>query len=299
MPDGRIVKALSGYYYVDTGDAVWQCRARGIFKKDGVTPLVGDEVRMSVTDEKDGEGVVEEILPRVNAFIRPPVANVEMFLVTVAATEPEPNPELTDRFLVSAEAADAEAVVVINKDDLSPVQAKRIAAIYKDVYPVAIVSAENGEGMDALWALVRGKRVAFAGASGVGKTSLLACLLDDVQAGLETGAVSRKTGRGKHTTRHVEIFRCADGTMLYDTPGFSSFEPSEAADLAGECLGRLFPEFAEPSESCRFDDCTHTHEPDCAVRAALEAGRIRPSRYASYEKILREVEKWQNFHHRS
>ncbi|MDR1797204.1 MAG: ribosome small subunit-dependent GTPase A [Clostridiales Family XIII bacterium] len=316
MTEGLIVKALSGFYYVEAfedgkaaGNAragcaptVYQCRARGLFKKEGatrVTPLVGDRVRFDVTDEKDAEGYVTEILPRRNAFIRPPVANVEVFLVTVAAKDPDPNPELTDRFLVSAEAADAEAVVVVNKDDLSPAAARKMAQIYRGVYPVAVVSAQTREGTDALWEMIKGRTVAFAGASGVGKTSLLACWAEDLAASMETGEVSRKTGRGKHTTRHVEIFRCADGTLLFDTPGFSAFEPAEAANLAAGRMDMLFPEFLPYLGGCRFDNCSHTHEPGCAVRAALEAGKIRQTRYGSYVKVLEEVEKWQNYHHQS
>jgi ribosome biogenesis GTPase len=281
-----IVKALAGYYYVDTEGTVYQCRARGALRK-GVTPLVGDFVRFSVTDEADMEGVVEEILPRRNSFIRPPVANIDLFLVTVAAASPEPNLELTDRFLISAETASVEAVVCVNKTDLSPARARRIAAVYRGIYPAVMVSAETGEGVEDLRDLVRGRSVAFAGASGVGKTSLLSFLTG--KDGLEVADVSRKTGRGRHTTRHVEIFRDADGTRLFDTPGFTSFETMETADLGEDRADGFFPEFRNFLGKCRFDDCTHEHEPDCAVRAALDAGKLRPSRYNSYLKLLGDV----------
>ena len=292
MAEGQIIKATAGYYYVDTGEAVYQCRARGVFKKDGVTPLVGDFVRISVQDEE--EGVVDVIEPRRNAFIRPPVANVDIFIVTVAAAEPEPSFELTDRFLVTAEAADAEACVCINKDDLSPQQAKRIANVYESLYPTVILSALTRNGISGLRALIAGKSAAFAGASGVGKTSLIA-LLTGVDE-LETGDVSAKTGRGRHTTRHVEIFTLpgANNTRVYDTPGFTSFEAAEAADLADANLDALFPEFETYLGDCRFADCVHKNEPDCAVRAALENGEIKRSRYASYIKLLeaQRMMKW-------
>ncbi|MCL2111449.1 MAG: ribosome small subunit-dependent GTPase A [Clostridiales bacterium] len=282
MTEGQIVKALSGFYYVDTGEAVYQCRARGIFKKDGVTPLVGDHVRITIQDEE--EGVVDEIMPRRNAFIRPPVANVDIFVVTVAAAEPEPSLELCDRFLVTAEAADAEACLCINKDDLSSVQAKRIAGVYAELYPSVVMSALTGEGVTELKSIIAGKSAAFAGASGVGKTSLIALLTGDMD--LAVGDVSTKTGRGKHTTRHVELFALADGTKIYDTPGFSSFEATEASDLSDANIDALFPEFEAHIEDCRFKNCRHENEPDCAVRGAMETGGVKRSRYASYLKLL-------------
>lgn len=284
MTEGQIVKALAGFYYVDTGrSSTYQCRARGIFKKEGITPLVGDYVRIIVQDEE--EGVVDEILPRKNEFIRPPVANVDIFVVTVAAASPDPSLEVTDKLLVTADAADADACLCINKDDLSPVQARRIAGVYKGLYKTVIMSAETGEGVPALKELISGRSAAFAGASGVGKTSLIALLTGE--EGLETGDVSAKTGRGRHTTRHVEIFTLIDGTKIYDTPGFSSFEAALAPGIIDERIDMLFPEFQEYLGKCRFQNCRHEHEPDCAVRDALAAGRIKKSRYDSYLKIFR------------
>jgi len=284
LTEGQIVKALAGFYYVDTGrSSTYQCRARGIFKKEGITPLVGDYVRIIVQDEE--EGVVDEILPRKNEFIRPPVANVDIFVVTVAAASPDPSLEVTDKLLVTADAADADACLCINKDDLSPVQARRIAGVYKGLYKTVIMSAETGEGVPALKELISGRSAAFAGASGVGKTSLIALLTGE--EGLETGDVSAKTGRGRHTTRHVEIFTLIDGTKIYDTPGFSSFEAALAPGIIDERIDMLFPEFQEYLGKCRFQNCRHEHEPDCAVRDALAAGRIKKSRYDSYLKIFR------------
>jgi len=289
MAEGQIVKALAGFYYVDIGDRVYQCRARGIFKKEGLTPLVGDHVRISVQDEE--EGVVDSIEPRRNAFIRPPVANVDIFIVTVSTAEPEPSLELTDRFLVTAEAAEAEACVCINKDDLLPVEAKKIAAVYEELYPTVIMSAITGDGIPELRMLIAGKSAAFAGASGVGKTSLIALLTG--KTGLETGGVSEKTRRGRHTTRHVEIFNLPDGTRIYDTPGFSSFEAAEAADLTDANIDALFPEFEYYLGKCRYTDCRHVNEPGCAVRLAKDSGGIKRSRYDSYKKLLEAQRKLQ------
>ena len=290
MPEGQIVKALAGFYYVDTGEAVYRCRARGKFRKDSVTPLVGDLVSVTVQDEE--EAVVDSIGPRQNAFIRPPVANVDIFVVTVATAEPEPSLELTDRFLVTAEAADAEACVCINKDDLLPEEAIRIAGVYKGVYPVVVMSALRGEGIPELRALIAGKSAAFAGASGVGKTSLVALLTGRDE--LETGSVSDKTGRGKQTTRHVEIFKLPDGTRIYDTPGFSSFEAAEAAGLADANIDALFPEFEKYLGGCRYHNCRHVNEPDCAVRMSVETGDVKKSRYESYVRMLEAQKmKWE------
>jgi ribosome biogenesis GTPase len=286
LTEGRIIKALAGYYYVAVSctdgvyGKIYQCRGRGILRRGVQTPLVGDLVRVTPQDEE--EAVVEEILPRVNAFIRPPVANVDLFLVTVAAADPAPSLELTDRFLVTAEAARADAAVLINKDDLAPAAAKRIARVYEGIYPVLVLSAAKGEGIEALRRLVRGRRCAFAGASGVGKTSLLALLTGASDLVHVTGGVSAKTRRGKHTTRHVEIHPLTDGTMLYDTPGFSSFEADRASDLTEETPDRFFPEFAPYLGTCRFDDCVHENEPECAVRLAVEDGKVQRSRYQSY-----------------
>lgn len=296
MTEGRIIKALAGYYYVEVScehdeyGKIYQCRGRGILRREGHTPLVGDMVRITVQD--DEEAVVEEILPRINAFIRPPVSNVDLFLVTVAAADPAPSLELTDRFLVTAEAARADAAVLVNKDDLSSKTVDRIVRIYDGIYPVIRLSAKTGEGLDSLRNLVRGRRCAFAGASGVGKTSLLARLTGE--SGHVTGEVSAKTGRGKHTTRHVEIHSLDEGTMLYDTPGFSSFEADRASDLTEESPDMFFPEFAPYLGECRFDNCVHENEPDCAVRRAVEEGKIGRSRYQSYislKAVLQEAER--------
>ncbi|MDR1271386.1 MAG: ribosome small subunit-dependent GTPase A [Clostridiales Family XIII bacterium] len=284
MTSAEIVKATAGYYFADTGRGTYMCRARGIFKKRGVTPLVGDFA--SITIQDDGEGVIEEILERRNSFIRPPVANIDMLVVTASVASPSPVTEVIDRLLVSAEAAGAGGVVCINKEDLSEKAAEKLMAVYAPIYPTAVVSAKTGEGTDRLYDIIKGRRAAFAGASGVGKTSLLSVFLD--RDDLETGDVSAKTGRGRHTTRVVETFRRADGTVLYDTPGFTSFD---IADTGGEKPGLLFPEFERLVGACRFADCGHTDEPDCAVKAAVKKGSVAKSRYASYLAILSDYKR--------
>ncbi|MDR0817240.1 MAG: ribosome small subunit-dependent GTPase A [Clostridiales Family XIII bacterium] len=290
---GTITKALSGFYYVKPEQAqlrerpcpksVYQCRARGLFKKEGVTPLVGDEVVMEPTDDVEVEGVVTGILERRNAFIRPPVANIDLFVCVIAAKDPVPNMEVLDRFLATAEAEDADSLICINKKDLGA--QPRIVKIYSSLYPVIELSALSGEGLDVLKVALTGKRAAFAGPSGVGKSSLINRLID---SGLtETGEISAKTGRGRHTTRHVEIIDTDFGAKLYDTPGYTSFEGVNAEEAA---VADLFPEFAVLAADCRFDNCRHMNEPDCAIRSAVKSRRIAESRYRSYIRMLEEAQ---------
>jgi ribosome biogenesis GTPase len=278
---GAIVKALSGFYYVMAAEGrhVYKCRARGIFKKEGLSPLVGDEAEIDVLDDEDG--FVTEILPRRNSFIRPAVANIDLFVATVSVKDPEPHPEVLDRFLATAEAADAEAVICVNKTDLGPASA--VDSIYGGLYDTVAVSAKTGEGMDALEKRLAGRRSAFAGPSGVGKSSIVNYLLGSAVA--DTGGISGKTGRGKHTTRHVEIFETGFGAELLDTPGYTSFDGTA---VEPEELGGLFPEIAALSEGCRYDYFMHADEPGCAVREASADGRIAPSRYDSYRRMLSE-----------
>lgn len=283
--NGLIIKGIGGFYYVKTADGVYQTRGRGIFKKDGVTLMVGDNVDMEVLP--DGDGVINAIYPRRNQFIRPPIANVDCFVVVLAAAKPKPNFSVIDKFLVMAERSDMEAVICVNKCDLaSGKDLEEICSIYEAVYPVVCVSGRTGQGIDGLQQLLKGRRAAFAGPSGVGKSTITNRIIP--HANMETGDVSRKTARGRHTTRHVEIFETEGGGLIFDTPGFTSFDILEAEE---EDLADYYPELAALKGQCRFDNCRHMKEPDCAVRAAAEAGRISRIRYESYLANMEELRK--------
>ncbi len=278
--DGVIYKATGGFYYVSAGVDVFECRARGRFRHDHVTPLVGDRVRIAPLES--GKGVVDEILPRKNSFRRPAVSNIDQLVLVASGATPRTDPFLLDRMAASAALAGAAPVICINKCDLDP--AGELFAIYTSAgLPTALVSARTGEGMDSLAALLAGKTSAFAGNSGVGKSSLINALSSRVS--LRVGEVSEKLGRGRHTTRHVELFRLDNGAVVADTPGFSSFE-EDASDLRRkEALQYAFPEFAPYLGGCRFPGCSHRKEQGCAVLAALADGKIRPSRHASYVRL--------------
>jgi ribosome biogenesis GTPase len=283
--EGLIVKGVGGFYYVRTDGGVYQCRARGLFKKNGVTPTVGDVVDFEPLDEE--EGVINEIKPRKNIFIRPPIANIDCFVVVMAAAQPKPNLEILDRFLVMAEQAATDIVVCLNKVDITGIERVRgISDIYRSIYPVVEISCATGCGLERLPPLLKGKRCALAGPSGAGKSTLLNTL--QLGLGLETGAVSGKTKRGRHTTRHVELFEMDFGGAIFDTPGFTSFETTgvDGRDLAG-----CYPEMAKYTGGCRFDDCRHIREPGCAVLEAVRENKIAPSRYESYARQLEEIER--------
>jgi ribosome biogenesis GTPase len=244
---------------------------------------VGDFVEFETLDEE--EGVVNAILPRRNLFVRPPIANVDLFIVMIAAARPAPNLTVVDKLLVSAESAQTEALLCVNKTDLlSPEKLRRIAEVYEGLYPLALISCTGGVGTDRLLPLLAGKKSALAGPSGVGKSTLINCLRGG--SALETGEVSDRTERGRHTTRHVELFDIGPDGMIFDTPGFTSFAVAgaETAELAS-----FYPEMRECLGACRFDDCRHLKEPGCAVREALSDGRIAASRYASYVLLQEEI----------
>ena len=282
---GTIVKGIAGFYYVKSGETVYRCRAKGAFKEQGIKPAVGDEVRFQVGTEEDNT-LVTEILPRKNVFIRPFVSNVDCFVVVTAAKKPAPVLQTIDRFLVMAEKAETDIVLCINKCDLKGRQ-EELREIYEPLYPVVCLGEGMDEGLEELKELIRGKKAALAGASGVGKSTILNRLHADEL--METGSISRKSQRGKHTTRHSELFELDDaGTMIFDTPGFTSFDILEAD---AEELQFLYPEIGAFAGQCRYDNCRHLAEPDCAVKRALEEGKINPSRYRSYREQMEELTK--------
>lgn len=297
MPEGVIVKALSGYYYVKPlengmaasgdGDAI-QCRARGIFKKKGVTPLVGDHILYSHTE--NGEGVVDEILPRRSELIRPPVANVDLAVLVFSVREPDLNLQLLDKFLVHIEHAGLDTVICLTKQDLLEGGAEEdpvalVQSLYENIgYQVIVSSSRLGLGTELLTERLKGQISVFSGQSGVGKSSLLNRLVPGLE--LETSAISMRLGRGKHTTRHVELIELPGGGFVADTPGFSQLDFLE---LGVEELSTCFREFASYAEACKFRGCSHTHEPGCKVREAAEAGKIAASRYEHYVQFLNEM----------
>ena len=273
---GRIIRSISGFYDVRVGDKTVSCRARGILRKEGCSPLTGDMVRLSV---ERGKGMVEKVLPRKNSFIRPAVANIDALVVFAANVNPVTEPFLIDR--VAAIAGDQEVPVYlcVNKCDLDP--AVDLVGIYtKAGFPVICTSAETGEGVDELRNLIRGKLTAFTGNSGVGKSSILNALCPELA--LPTGEVSEKLGRGRHTTRHVELYDLGEETYVADTPGFSSFDTDQMDVILKENLQYAFPDFGPYIGQCQFRDCSHRKEPGCAVTKALADGYIGESRYDSY-----------------
>ena len=289
--EGTIIRALSGFYYVRCGEESYACRARGRFRKSGLTPLVGDGAVIEA--QADGTGVVTELLPRRNAFGRPAIANVDCLVIILSGAIPVTDPYIADRITVRCEKNRCGAVMVINKTDLEP--GEELYQIYSATpYPVFRVSAATGEGIPELRAALRGKICCFTGNSGVGKSSILNAL--NVSFSIPTGEVSQKLGRGRHTTRHVELFDLGGGTYIADTPGFASFTDEDEEPIRPKELAGLFPEFDSFIGKCRFDDCAHQKEPGCAVRAAAEEGRISPSRYQSYLRLYEQaaqIKEWE------
>lgn len=285
---GIIIKGIAGFYYVKeekTGD-VFQCKARGLFKKEGLTPAVGDCVLFRCGDGPEDDGLIEELLPRKNQFIRPPIANVDCFIVVIAAAHPRPNLALTDKFLLMAEKSSTEIILCLSKMDLAkPSLTREIRELYGESYSLIFLSTVTGQGIEELRHAIRGRHVALAGPSGVGKSTLLNALAPGAAA--ETGEISKKTKRGKHTTRHCELFDLGYGTMVFDTPGFTSFEILEADE---EELQHLYPEMGPFIGSCKYDNCRHIKEPGCAVRQAAEEGKIPWKRYESYKNHLGEIQ---------
>ena len=291
MSRGRIEKALSGFYYVNTGGETLQCRARGKFRREGLSPLVGDWVQ--VRELGNGEGFVEAVEARRNQFARPAAANIDQLVILASAAIPVTEPYLIDRIASIAALKGCQVLLCLNKCDLE--SADELYDIYsRSAIPVLRVSAVTGQGLDALREAIRGKLSAFTGNSGVGKSSVLNALLPSLA--LPVGEVSKALGRGRHTTRHVELFSLGEDTYIIDTPGFSSFDTAEMDLALKQHLPDTFPEFAPYVSDCRFTGCTHTKEKGCRVLQAVKDGLIPASRHRSYVRLydeLKDVKEWQ------
>ena len=284
MVNGVIIKALSGFYYVDDGQQLITCRARGKHRHEKLTPLVGDRVRFTYLE--DGKGALDEILPRKNEFQRPAVANVDQLVIIASQATPVTDPFLIDRVVSIAEGRGCECIICINKCDLE--SGEELEAIYtKAGFKTLRVSAETGEGIQALKELITGKVSAFTGNSGVGKSSILNALEPGIS--IQTGDVSEKLGRGRHTTRHVELFRLSCGAVVADTPGFSSFDTDKMELRRKEELQHTFREFRPYLDACQFQNCAHIKEKGCAVLAAVKSGEIGQSRHQRYIRLYEQA----------
>ena len=287
---GRIIRSLSGFYDVQLPGQVVTCRGRGVLRKQHVTPLTGDMVEITV---EHGKGMVEAVMPRQNSFVRPAVANVDALAIFAANVNPVTEPFLIDRVTAIAGNQNVKCVICINNCDLDPAQ--KLREIYEKAgFPVIATSAVTGEGVEQLRAFLRGKLTAFTGNTGIGKSSILNALCPALN--LATGEVSEKLGRGRHTTRHVELYTREEDTFVMDTPGFSSFDTDQMDVILKENLQYAFPDFAPWMGTCQFADCSHRQEPGCGVRQALEAGKIMPSRYDSYLRLYEksaQIKEWE------
>ena len=288
---GKIVKGIAGFYYVyGVDDQLYECKAKGGFRKAGIKPLVGDDVQLQVLDQKKKLGNIEEILPRRNELIRPAVANVDQAMVIFAMANPMPNLNLLDRFLLMMEWQDVETIICFSKQDIV---SKQEEETYRKIYEkcsnhVVVISNTEEIGIEEVKECLKGKTTVLAGPSGVGKSSLVNLVFPEAQS--ETGAVSEKIQRGKHTTRHSQLFYCGNQTFLFDTPGFSSLRPPE---VAKEDLHRYFTEFLPYEGRCKYLGCSHIHEPDCVVQEALLKGEICKSRYENYVQIYEELSEFE------
>ena len=289
MPQGYITKGIGGFYYVKTPEGLLECKAKGIFRKRRITPVAGDRVAVEM---EAGSPVIAEILPRRNVFVRPPIANLDVLFIVASTTEPAPSTLVLDKLSAIAADKGAQPVMVFTKADLASSQPLRDAYALSGL-PVIPVDYATGEGLAEIKGWIEGRLCAFCGNSGVGKSTLLNALFP--QLGRQTGQISRKLGRGRHTTREVEIFE-AHGGLVADTPGFASLDTGRACYIPKERLQYAFPEFAPYIPQCRFTGCAHRGEAGCAVRQAVEQGALSPSRYASYLAIydeVKDVKDWQ------
>ncbi len=287
MYRGRILKGIAGFYYVHVeGEGVFACRAKGIFRSQGVKPLVGDDVEIEILDGDEKTGNLERILERKSELLRPAVSNVDQALLVFAAAKPSPDLSLLDRMLIMMNRQGIHTIVCFNKKDVvTEEELGRLSKIYSGCDShVLCISAKEQEGVDRLRALLLGHTTAVAGPSGAGKSTLINLLVPD--ADMETGKISEKIGRGRHTTRHSELFCIQKGSYIFDTPGFSSLE---LLQMDKEELRSCYPEFREYEGKCRFQGCVHLKEPDCAVKDAVEAGKISRTRYESYALLFEEL----------
>ena len=290
MMRGKIIRGVGGFYYIHpesaAADVLIECKAKGIFRNRNIKPLVGDNVEFEMLDEQAGTGNITEILPRRNALIRPASANVDQAVVVFALSFPKPNLNLLDRFLLMMQTQDIPVIICFNKsDDQEEEETKRIVSQYRACGArVLVTSTINGTGMEELRELLEGRTTVMAGPSGVGKSSVMNILFP--KAKMETGEISRKIKRGRHTTRHTELFCIGGQTYIMDTPGFTSLRLPE---IEKEELRNYYPEFAEPSQECRFLGCVHINEPDCGVKNALERQEISRDRYDNYKQFYEEL----------
>lgn len=290
---GKIIKGIAGFYYVYVeGQGVYECKAKGIFRKDHVKPLVGDDVVVDILDTVQKLGNIREILPRKSALVRPAVANVDQALVIFAIVKPNPNFNLLDRFLIRMERQKLSTIICFNKQDIATEQEKEaLRKAYETCgYRVCFVSALENEGLELVRALLVGKTTTVAGPSGVGKSSLINQIAPT--ANMETGAISEKIERGKHTTRHSEIIALGNATYIVDTPGFTSLDISE---ITKEELGNYYPEFVQYEPYCKFSGCAHISEPSCGVKDAVEAGKISRVRYENYKVLYQELKELKRY----
>ena len=283
---GKVVKGIGGFYYVSDGERTVMGKARGNLKRNKDLIYVGDIVDYDV--DSNDECIINKVVERKNYLNRPPVSNLEMLVVVFAAANPEVNFPVVDKLIAACEAKNIDVAVCINKKDLvSQEQLDKYIASYDSIYPTVAVNGNTGDGIEQLYKIISGRNVALAGPSGVGKSTLTNHLIGNKTA--VTGSISDKTQRGRHTTRHVEVFTLADGTNLYDTPGFTSLDMPE---MNPDDVRRLFPEMRARAGECKYADCMHINEPECVVKSALEQGEIQRTRYESYLMMVEEVRKW-------